>query len=81
MEQLLSETSGAAAQGSQGDWNRIWPMLAQHHQVLTLDMLGFRFSDKPTLYDYSIEDQADLFEGWSAGEVYRAWREFWKQHH
>jgi pimeloyl-ACP methyl ester carboxylesterase len=49
------------------DWNRLWPMLAQHHQVFTLDMLGFGFSDKPPLYDYSIEDQADLFEGWIAG--------------
>ncbi len=52
---------------SSWDWNRLWPMLAQHHQVLTLDMLGFGFSDKPALYDYSIEDQADLFEGWIAG--------------
>ena len=49
------------------DWSRLWPMLTQHHQVLTLDMLGFGFSDKPTLYDYSIEDQADLFEGWISG--------------
>jgi len=49
------------------DWSRLWPMLAQHHQVLTLDMLGFGFSDKPRLYDYSIEDQADLFEGWITG--------------
>jgi pimeloyl-ACP methyl ester carboxylesterase len=49
------------------DWNRLWPMLVQHHRVLTLDMLGFGFSDKPMLYDYSIEDQADLFEGWIAG--------------
>jgi pimeloyl-ACP methyl ester carboxylesterase len=49
------------------DWNRLWPMLLQHHQVLTLDMLGFGFSDKPPLYDYSIEDQADLFEGWITG--------------
>lgn len=49
------------------DWNRVWPLLAQHHQVLTLDMLGFGFSDKPPLYDYSIQDQADLFEGWITG--------------
>jgi pimeloyl-ACP methyl ester carboxylesterase len=52
---------------SSWDWNRLWPMLAQHHQVLTLDMLGFGFSDKPAFYDYSIEDQADLLEGWIAG--------------
>lgn len=49
------------------DWNRLWPMLAQHHTVFTLDMLGFGFSDKPALYDYSIEDQADMIEGWIAG--------------
>ncbi|MDL0430849.1 alpha/beta hydrolase [Marinobacter sp. TBZ242] len=49
------------------DWNRLWPMLAQHHAVFALDMLGFGFSDKPALYDYSIEDQADMFEGWIAG--------------
>lgn len=49
------------------DWSRLWPMLAQHHTVFTLDMLGFGFSDKPALYDYSIEDQADMIEGWIAG--------------
>jgi pimeloyl-ACP methyl ester carboxylesterase len=49
------------------DWNRLWPMLVQQHNVLTLDMLGFGFSDKPSNYDYSIEDQADLFQGWIEG--------------
>ena len=49
------------------DWNRLWPMLARHHSLLTLDMLGFGFSDKPALYDYNIEDQADMIEGWIAG--------------
>ncbi|MEX2474124.1 alpha/beta fold hydrolase [Marinobacter sp.] len=49
------------------DWNRVWPMLIQHHNVLVLDMLGLGFSDKPVGYDYSIEDQADLFEGWING--------------
>ncbi|PXX93242.1 alpha/beta hydrolase [Marinobacter vulgaris] len=49
------------------DWNRLWPMLARHYSLLTLDMLGFGFSDKPALYDYSIEDQADMIEGWIAG--------------
>lgn len=52
---------------SSWDWNRLWPMLARHHQLLSLDMLGLGFSDKPAYYDYSIEDQADLFEGWIAG--------------
>ena len=49
------------------DWSRIWPMLVQQHSVLALDMLGFGFSDKPTGYHYSIEDQADLVQGWLEG--------------
>lgn len=49
------------------DWNRIWPMLVENHNVLAIDMLGFGFSDKPSRYPYSIEDQADLFQGWIEG--------------
>ncbi|QSP95423.1 alpha/beta hydrolase [Marinobacter salinisoli] len=49
---------------SSWDWSRVWPMLSQQFNVLTLDMLGFGFSDKPVDYSYSIEDQADLFQGW-----------------
>ena len=49
------------------DWNRLWPMLTQQYNVLALDMLGFGFSDKPSDYDYSVEDQADLFSGWIEG--------------
>ncbi|MBZ2169408.1 alpha/beta fold hydrolase [Marinobacter sp. F4216] len=52
---------------SSWDWSRIWPMLSQQFNVLTLDMLGFGFSDKPVEYTYSIEDQADLFQGWIDG--------------
>src|SRR5690554_7758442 len=46
------------------DWSRVWPMLARHYNLLTVDMLGFGFSDKPRNYRYSIEDQADLVQGW-----------------
>ncbi|MCK7547789.1 alpha/beta fold hydrolase [Marinobacter koreensis] len=49
------------------DWNRIWPMLTQEYSVFALDMLGFGFSDKPSKYTYSIEDQADLVQGWIDG--------------
>ncbi|HTN33821.1 MAG TPA: alpha/beta fold hydrolase, partial [Marinobacter sp.] len=49
------------------DWNRIWPMLVESHNVLAIDMLGFGFSDKPSKYLYSIEDQADLLQGWIEG--------------
>ncbi|MDQ8036497.1 MAG: alpha/beta hydrolase [Pedobacter sp.] len=44
------------------DWEAIWPTLAGHYRLLTLDMMGFGFSDKPRPYPYSIFDQADLFE-------------------
>ncbi len=49
------------------DWHRIWPMLSSQNQLLSLDMLGFGFSDKPRDYAYSIEDQADLVQGWLEG--------------
>ncbi|MCP5163305.1 MAG: alpha/beta hydrolase [Hahellaceae bacterium] len=42
------------------DWHRLWPSLIQRYQVITLDMMGFGFSDKPRDYPYSILDQADL---------------------
>ena len=49
------------------DWSRIWPMLVRENYLLSLDMLGFGFSDKPLHYSYSIEDQTDLIQGWIEG--------------
>ncbi|MCG8519311.1 MAG: alpha/beta hydrolase [Pseudomonadales bacterium] len=49
------------------DWSRLWPLLVPHHRVLTLDLLGFGFSDKPPHHKYCIEDQADLMQGWLEG--------------
>ncbi len=49
------------------DWSRLWPMLTQRYSVFAPDLLGFGFSDKPTNYPYSIEDQADLVQGWIDG--------------
>ena len=43
------------------DWAKIWPQLNQHFRLVTLDMLGFGFSDKPNRA-YSIFEQADIFE-------------------
>lgn len=43
------------------DWVKIWPQLAAHFQLITLDMLGFGFSDKPQ-QTYSIFQQADIFD-------------------
>jgi pimeloyl-ACP methyl ester carboxylesterase len=44
------------------DWDALWPELAKRYRVLTLDMIGFGFSDKPVDYGYSILDQADICE-------------------
>ncbi len=44
------------------DWEALWPELAARYRVLTLDLIGFGFSDKPIDYDYSILDQADICE-------------------
>jgi pimeloyl-ACP methyl ester carboxylesterase len=43
------------------DWEKISPSLAEHFYLITLDMLGFGFSDKPK-QDYSISEQADIFD-------------------
>ena len=49
------------------DWHLQWPTLIQHFQVITLDMLGFGFSDKPAGFSkdssvqYSIHTQANIF--------------------
>ncbi|NKI31038.1 alpha/beta fold hydrolase [Croceivirga thetidis] len=44
------------------DWHKLWPELTKQFHVLTFDMLGFGFSDKPKKYAYSIVDQANLIE-------------------
>jgi len=50
------------------DWWRVWPALAARYRVLTLDMVGFGFTDKPHWFAYSIFAQADLFEALLARE-------------
>ena len=44
------------------DWHETWSQLTKQYRVLTLDMIGFGFSDKPRKHSYSIFDQADLIE-------------------
>lgn len=44
------------------DWQPVWDGLAEHFNLVTLDMLGFGLSDKPENFDYSISQQADLYE-------------------
>ena len=44
------------------DWHLIWPALRKQYRLVSLDMLGFGFSDKPTKHKYSIHEQADIIE-------------------
>lgn len=46
---------------SSWDFCRIWPYLKDKYRLITLDMLGFGFSDKPDNKHYKIHNQADLF--------------------
>lgn len=47
---------------SSWDWDLLWPLLAQDFRLVTLDFLGFGFSDKPYPYHYLITEQADIVE-------------------
>jgi len=44
------------------DFDLIWPELIEKYRVLTLDMLGFGFSDKPYRHDYRVVEQADIYD-------------------
>ena len=44
------------------DWHLIHENLAKNYQVLSFDMLGYGFSDKPRTNNYSIFQQADIAE-------------------
>lgn len=37
------------------DFHKVWPVLAQRYYLITLDKLGFGYSDKPAEADYRIE--------------------------
>ena len=50
------------------DFEALWPDLAQRYRVYTLDMIGFGVSAKPAGYEYSLVDQATLFESWLSRE-------------
>ena len=50
------------------DWFAVWPKLVERYRLITLDMIGFGFSDKPRRFDYAIAAQADLFEALLARE-------------
>jgi pimeloyl-ACP methyl ester carboxylesterase len=44
------------------DWSDIWPQLTSRFTVIAPDMLGMGFSAKPTAYEYSVHDHADMHE-------------------
>jgi len=44
------------------DWHSLWPELTKKFRVITLDMIGFGLSAKPKNYNYTISDQANLYE-------------------
>lgn len=44
------------------DWYKVYPELTEHFQVITFDMLGYGFSDKPLKNNYSILQQATIAE-------------------
>ncbi len=47
---------------SSHDWAKLTPALAEHHELLLFDFLGFGASEKPADHDYSLPEQADLVE-------------------
>jgi pimeloyl-ACP methyl ester carboxylesterase len=47
---------------SSWDWHRVWAELGERFRLVALDMLGFGLSDKPARHEYSILEQADLYE-------------------
>ncbi len=44
------------------DFKEVWQTLEGTFRLVALDMLGFGFSDKPNRRNYTIHQQADLFE-------------------
>jgi pimeloyl-ACP methyl ester carboxylesterase len=56
------------------DYAAIWPQLAAHYRVMTLDMIGYGFSAKPPRFAYSTPAQADLFEALLARERVTSYR-------
>lgn len=45
---------------SSWDWRHLWGSMKSDYRIVSLDMLGFGFSDKPRDKVYSIDEQVDL---------------------
>ena len=48
---------------SSHDYRKIWDKLSEKFTVLTFDMIGYGFSDKPLNFDYTTFNQVDLLQG------------------
>ena len=44
------------------DWHFQWKHLAGQYRLLSVDLLGFGLSDKPTKHQYSLLEQADIVQ-------------------
>ena len=44
------------------DYKKVWNMLSDEYRLISFDLLGFGFSDKPRKKKYSILEQADIVE-------------------
>lgn len=42
------------------DWHKVWDDLSEKYNLISVDMLGFGFSDKPYNFKYTIYQQSDL---------------------
>ncbi len=47
---------------SSWDFEAVWAELTAHYRVITLDLVGCGFSDKPIAFSYTIREQAELVE-------------------
>lgn len=47
---------------SSHDWHLVFPRIEERYRLITLDMPGYGFSDKPPQYSYSLHEQADVVE-------------------
>ena len=47
---------------SSWDWESLWPLLEPRFRLVSLDLLGFGFSEKPYPHPYLVAEQADIVE-------------------
>ena len=48
--------------GASYEYSKLIPFLEKEFRIISVDLLGFGFSDKPTSYQYSLSDHAQMLE-------------------